>query len=1067
MTPSTLNSPWQPLPEPELVPYQALAPWRDLGVNALLVLAPHPDDEVFGCGGLLALAVQQGVRVQVVVVSDGAAGGNAVVREQECRSAAHILGYGHDEDSLQFWRLPDRGLVPDAALVDRIRLAIAASRVDWVLAPSPFEIHPDHRAVCEAATLACAGMDVRLGYYEVGQALMANRLVNISAVQALKQQAMRSFASQLEVQDYAEHIIALNRYRSYTLGPGVTHAEALFLVDGDLPASGRDAALWSLQRRWPDARGTAVPAVGTSSDAAAPAPASAPAIEQLQRRLDAAEQAYARLESGYRQVTASLSWRITAPLRLLRGAVEPEGRRAGARAMARWLLRPLSPALRQRLKAGLAARAFTAPLLRWLAPVPAVAELPLAEPAGRALDKEAVRTQAEADLTAFLAGAGRIVFPPQDRPRVSVIVVLYNQAGLSSLCLQALSAVNAPSFELILVDNASTDRMPELLARVDGARQMPQAGNLGFLRAVNLAARQARGDYLLLLNNDALVFPDTLQRAVQRLDQEPDAAAVGGPILWWDGRLQEAGSMVWRDGSCLGYGRGDSPEAGPYRFVRDVDYCSGALLMLRRALFEAMGGFDEAFAPAYYEESDLCVRYWQAGHRVVYDPAVRAKHFEFASDLGSGQAMALQARNRLKFEAKHRAFLQGRPEYGPTPQALLAARMRLPAGTLRVLVIDDRVPLPALGRGYPRAARLLQALVQAGAFVTHYPLLFPTEDWQAVGEAIPERVEVMQGLGLAGLAGFLQQRAGSYDVLLVSRPHNMEVLQAIRRQYPRVLTGVQVVYDAEALFSLRDISRAEVLAEPLPPEQQQRLVADEMRLARGAHVILTVSALEADHYRRAGHQQVHVLGHAISPTPGDAGFEQRHGFLFVGALEADNSPNTDSVLWFVREVWPLVRATLGEQARLDLVGPCESTSVPTLVEPGIRLHGRVASVRPYYDRARVFIVPTRFAAGLPHKAHEAAAHGLPMVVSPLIADQLGWHDPALPVAEGAQAFAEACLALHADPARWQACRAYGLEAVARDCAAAAFDDTVRSVLRGARAAADETPQRELSRASDP
>ncbi len=764
--------------------------------------------------------------------------------------------------------------------------------------------------------------------------------------------------------------------------------------------------------------------------------------EALQAQLQAALAAYAHLEQGYRAITASLSWRATAPLRWTRAWTDPTQRNDAARRLLRGTARrlPVSPRARQQLKVRLASSRWGAPLLGWLAPPAAEAAGPSsnAAPAASAppaLDKEAVRAEAERSLDAFLASGERLRFATPAQPTVSVVVVLYNQAGLSLLCLQALAALRDAGLELIIVDNASSDRMPQLLSRLDGAQVLLQRENLGFLRAVNLAAAQARGRYLLLLNNDAVVFPDTLARAVARLDAEPEAGAVGGPILLWDGRLQEAGSIVWRDGSCLGYGRGDSPDAGPYRYLRDVDYCSGAFLMVRRALFEQLGRFDDVFAPAYYEESDFCVRLWEAGHRIVYDPAVRVRHFEFASDAGSGRALALQVRNRERFVARHPDFLAARPT--PDPAHLLQARERLAPGTRRVLFVDDRVPLPWLGQGYPRAASFVRALVDAGAAVTHYPLQFPHEDWGDVYQALPERCEVMLDHGLARIAAFLESRAGLYDTIVVSRPHNMEVIAAIRARQPAWFEGCRVIYDAEALFSLRDIEKARVLGTPPPAEEQQRMIAAEMKLAHGADGIVTVSEAEALHFRQAGHAHVHVLGHAIQPCPTVNDFGRRRGFLFVGAIGADDTPNTDSLLWFVRECWPGIARALGDQARLDIVGPCDSDSVRALASASIRVHGRVAELAPFFECARVFIVPTRFAAGIPHKAHEAAAHGLPMVVSPLIANQLGWADR-VPAGTTPAQFSEACVQLHQDEAQWRTCRGALLRAVEHDCSPAAF-----------------------------
>jgi LmbE family N-acetylglucosaminyl deacetylase len=216
--------PWTSIPEPDLVPYQALSP---LPLRSLLVLAPHADDEVLGCGGLLALAVAQGADVRVVVATDGAAGGNAAERERESRDAALALGLDGGAQRLQFWRLPDRGLQPDDELVARIRQQLQLQCPDWVLAPSPLEVHPDHRALCLAAVAAAAGR-CPLGFYEVGQPLLPNMLVDITPVLARKRAALACFTSQLVQQRYDEQLLALNRYRAYTLGPAVSHAEALW-----------------------------------------------------------------------------------------------------------------------------------------------------------------------------------------------------------------------------------------------------------------------------------------------------------------------------------------------------------------------------------------------------------------------------------------------------------------------------------------------------------------------------------------------------------------------------------------------------------------------------------------------------------------------------------------------------------------------------------------------------------------------------------------------------------------------------------------------------------------------
>ena len=171
---------WRPPAEHELIPYRAMEP---AALRSLLVLAPHPDDEVFACGGLLAIAAAQGLRTDVVIVSDGAAAGDAAGRAHESRRAAAELRYASGAGRLELWGLPDRAVVPDAALVRRIVAALDVGGNDWVLAPSLFEIHPDHRAVCLAAVQAWRQRPAcRLGFFEIGQPMLPNGLLDITPV---------------------------------------------------------------------------------------------------------------------------------------------------------------------------------------------------------------------------------------------------------------------------------------------------------------------------------------------------------------------------------------------------------------------------------------------------------------------------------------------------------------------------------------------------------------------------------------------------------------------------------------------------------------------------------------------------------------------------------------------------------------------------------------------------------------------------------------------------------------------------------------------------------------------
>lgn len=661
--------------------------------------------------------------------------------------------------------------------------------------------------------------------------------------------------------------------------------------------------------------------------------------------------------------------------------------------------------------------------------------------------KAAFREACRAELDAFLGRDGEIVLPTSDDPAVSLVLVLYNQAELTFECLRSLTrALEDAPCEVIIVDNASADRTGELLDRVRGAQVVRNPQNLHFLRGVNAAAGLARGRHLLLLNNDTRLEPGSIAVAAARLDAEPDLGAVGGRIILLDGALQEAGSIIWDDGACTGYGRGCDPWAPQFQFRRDVDYCSGAFLMTRRALFDRLGRFDMAFAPAYYEETDFCMRVREAGLRIAYEPKVRLSHFEFGSSASSSAAIELQAAHHRVFLGRHAEVLKR--EHRPRTASPLLARMR-GAYRGRVLIIDDQIPYPELGAGYPRALDIVRAASRAGWFVTYYPAVYPDADFEEAYRILPPDVEIAAEHGRDGLMGFLRERVGYYDAAIVSRPHNMAAFRACLAEVPEFIDMRKVVYDAEAIFALRDEARAR-LHEHRSGRPSKGVISAEVALGADAAVILAVNELEAENFRHAGAADVRVLGHALEPRPVGGGFAARRDLLFVGALDEDESPNADSLDFFVREVMPRLDAQIGTDYVLRVAGRNGAPRVRALAGERVQLLGRVPDLAPLYAESRVFIAPTRYSAGIPMKVHEAAAHGLPVAATSLLARQLGWADgEALTVGDTAEAFARACWRLYDEPRLWESVRAGALARVSAECEPAAFDAKVAAALDAA------------------
>jgi glycosyltransferase involved in cell wall biosynthesis len=309
-------------------------------------------------------------------------------------------------------------------------------------------------------------------------------------------------------------------------------------------------------------------------------------------------------------------------------------------------------------------------------------------------------------------------------------------------------------------------------------------------------------------------------------------------------------------------------------------------------------------------------------------------------------------------------------------------------------------------------------------------------------------MEIAAGHGRAGLAAFLRDRIGYYDAVLVSRPHNMAHFRQACAAVPGFAAGLPVIYDAEAIFAARGSAPPDAGTTPTPGDPTA--IAAELALAGTARMVLTVSPGEAAQFRAAGLPDVRVLGHAVrlAPTAPDAA--ARAGLLFVGALDEDASPNVDGLLWFVQQVLPRLDRLLGAEAVLTVIGRCSAPRLRGLGSGRVRLLGRVEEIEGHYATARLFIAPTRFAAGIPIKVQEAAAAGLPVVATALLGRQLGWTDGVeLLTADTAEGFAAACHRLLTEDPLWQRLRAAALARVAEDCSAAGFQRSLEQALADA------------------
>jgi O-antigen biosynthesis protein len=592
----------------------------------------------------------------------------------------------------------------------------------------------------------------------------------------------------------------------------------------------------------------------------------------------------------------------------------------------------------------------------------------------------------------------------------SIIIPVFNKAEFTWRCLASLvKEVDFNRVEIIVVDNASSDNTEEVLARfADYLRVITNERNAGFVDACNQGAAAAKGKYLVFLNNDTVVLPGWLDRLIETIEHDPAAGAVGSMFLYPDGSIQEAGGIVWQNGEADHYGWRASPHDRQFNFAREVDYCSAASLLIKKEIFQSLGGFDRRFAPAYYEDVDLCFSVRSLGYKVIYQSASRLIHFEgvtAGSDTNKG-FKRFQVINRAKFVEKWRATLDR--EHLPKDLRKLTAASDRNRDWPRVLVFDERVPSPDKDAGSLRMLMILKTLA-AWSHVIFVPF------------NRPQGIEYERALWQAGIetadATHYRSLLKNENTLaaIVSRPSMGSVfIKRIRRLNP----GVRVVFDMVDTHFVRFQREYEISGERAALKEAKRYRKLETKLAQESDLVWCASPEDKSVMQReAPDSKIEVVPTIHELRDSGKAFEERQGLLFIGNLA--HRPNEDAVLFFMREVYPLVRQSLGN-VRLDIIGDNPSPAIAAHNSDEVRILGYVPDVEPYLSSARVFIAPLRFGAGIKGKVGEAMAHGIPVVTSSIGAEGFGL-TPGLDVMIGDDptSFATAIFELYSQKDLWQ------------------------------------------------
>ena len=612
-----------------------------------------------------------------------------------------------------------------------------------------------------------------------------------------------------------------------------------------------------------------------------------------------------------------------------------------------------------------------------------------------------------------------IRLPIFDRVEVSIIIPFFNHVHDTLACIESVGRLtDGRSYEIIVVDDASTDESAALIRRIEGLVLIRNHQNVGFLGSCNRGAAAARGDFLVFLNNDTVVSPGWLEALARTFKDVPEAGYVGAKLVYPDGRLQEAGSIIWQDASGWNYGKFDDAGHPRYNYTREVDYCSGACVMVPRHLFHELGGFDNRYAPAYYEDTDLAFRIRHAGHKVIYQPTAIITHHEgltSGTSLDSG-VKSYQRINQSKFRERWEPRLAS---HAPQPTGVrdlnaYTRRMDL-ISRGHILVIDAHLLAPDRDCGSLRMMELIRSIRRRGHHVTFIPqnLVVSSpylENLQSIG------VEVIHHPYYPSIIEYLKKHGREIDLAIISR---FDVAARHMASVRQLAPQAKVVFDTVDLHYLRKEREAQVTKDHVLLLAAADRKRKETRLAYRADLTLVVSGIEKEFLEKeCPGIDVRVLPtifpHEQAPIPG---FEGRRDIVFIGGFE--HAPNHDAVLFFAREIFPRVHQRIPE-AMFLVIGPDPTPEILQLASPSIQILGYVPDVKPIFGQARISVAPIRFGAGVKGKVNQSMALGVPTVITSIAAEGMYLtHEHDTMIADDPATFANAVVRLYRSRELWE------------------------------------------------
>jgi GT2 family glycosyltransferase/ubiquinone/menaquinone biosynthesis C-methylase UbiE len=596
-------------------------------------------------------------------------------------------------------------------------------------------------------------------------------------------------------------------------------------------------------------------------------------------------------------------------------------------------------------------------------------------------------------------------FVQWELPLVSIVIPVYNQFIYTYQCLESILKNSGNiKYEVVIGNDCSTDQTQELDKVVRGITIINNEKNLRFLKNCNNAASRAKGKYIVFLNNDTQVQEKWLSSLLDIIEKDETAGIVGSKLVYPDGHLQEAGGIVWRDGSAWNYGQNKMPDDAEYNYVKDVDYISGAAIMIRKSLWEEIGGFDERFAPAYYEDTDLAFEVRKHGYRVVYQPLSVVVHFEGISNGTNVKEgiKAYQIENQKKFYEKWKEVLE--KEHFPNAENVFLAKDRS-RYKKQILVVDHYVPNYDKDAGGKCTYMYLKTFLKMGMKVTFIGDNFAKMEPYAT-ELNQLGIEILYGnYYCTNWQNWLKNNLRYFDYIYLQRPHISIKYMDIVKEYGHA----KVFYFAHDLHHLREYRQYQLDHNPETLRSSEHWKKIEYELFGKADVGHVVGSYEQKIMQKVFPDKpirnipLYIYENELNDIEKD--FSKRQDIIYVGGF--GHPPNEDAVLWFAKEVFPRVLEKYPTM-KWHVVGSKVTKAVQALANDNILIEGFQPDkeLHRLYRECRIAVVPLRYGAGVKGKVVESAYFQIPLVTTSIGAEGLNCEDHPFVVEDDAVKMAE-------------------------------------------------------------